>query len=83
MRCEAINGSWPVQDGGRWNRQASDVKIDIYDLLGRNIGTIVDGYKSAGDHQVTWDASDVTSGVYFYKIQAGEYSETKRMTYLK
>ncbi|MBD3170051.1 MAG: T9SS type A sorting domain-containing protein, partial [candidate division Zixibacteria bacterium] len=39
--------------------------------------------KEPGYHSVTWDASDVASGIYFYKLQAGEFTQTKRMTLLK
>ncbi len=63
--------------------QASDVRITIYDILGRRVETLVQGEQPAGYHQITWDARDQSSGMYFYKIQAGEYSETKKMVLLK
>ncbi|MBD3232191.1 MAG: T9SS type A sorting domain-containing protein, partial [candidate division Zixibacteria bacterium] len=49
----------------------------------QKIAKLVDGVKSAGEHSVTWDASNVASGVYFYKLIAGEKVFTKRMTLLK
>jgi hypothetical protein len=59
------------------------VSIDIYDILGRRIETIVEGMKPAGNHQATWAAGDQPSGVYFYRIQAGGFVETKRCVLLK
>ena len=63
--------------------EPSEVVIEIYDILGRGVETIVQGEQSAGDHQLAWNAEDQSSGVYFYRIQAGEYSETKKMALLR
>jgi hypothetical protein len=62
---------------------ASNVIIDIYDLLGRRIETLIQGEHPAGYHQVVWDAADHSSGLYFYRIQAGDYAETRKMVLLK
>lgn len=59
------------------------VRIDIYDLLGRKVETLIDKEMPAGQHKVVWDASGYSSGVYFYRIEAGEYIETRKMVYLK
>jgi hypothetical protein len=59
------------------------VRIDIFDLLGRKVETLVDDKQKAGRHRVVWDASRYSSGVYFYRIEAGDFVETKRMVYLK
>jgi hypothetical protein len=61
----------------------SPVNIGIYDILGQRIETLVNQKQPAGHHQVIWNAGNVSSGVYFYKINAGEYSETKKMVLLK
>ena len=61
----------------------SMVSIDILDILGRKIETIDAGIKPAGKHQVLWNADDLSSGIYFYKIQAGDYGETKKMLLIK
>lgn len=61
----------------------SDVTIEVYNLLGQKTATIAEGLMPAGHHTVTWDASDVASGIYYYKISAGEYSAVKMMTLLK
>jgi len=63
--------------------QPGDVRLVVYDLLGRQVETLLDGYRPAGTHRITFDASDYSSGVYFYRVQAGERVETKRMLLLK
>ncbi|MCP4582128.1 MAG: T9SS type A sorting domain-containing protein [candidate division Zixibacteria bacterium] len=61
----------------------SQVTIDIYDILGRRVTSLVDNRQSAGYHQAIWQADDFSSGMYFYKLQAGDYTETKKMLMLK
>lgn len=61
----------------------SEVTIDIYDILGRRVETLVNTQQQAGNHQIIWDAKDTSTGMYFYKIRADDYSETKRMLLLK
>jgi hypothetical protein len=61
----------------------SDVTIAIYDLLGREIETLFRGYKLAGSYQVVWNADNLKSGNYFYKIETDWYSETKKMILLR
>jgi hypothetical protein len=63
--------------------EAAHVTIVIYDLLGRNIETLIDEHKQPGYHQATWDAKNVSSGMYLYRIQARDFSETKKMLLLK
>lgn len=62
---------------------ASHVTIDIYDILGRRVVTLAQGLQQPGYHQVMWHASDHSSGLYFYRILAGEYAETRKMVLLK
>jgi hypothetical protein len=59
------------------------VTIDVYDIMGRKIETLVSSHQSAGSHSVTWNADDVSSGIYLYRIQAGDYSESRRCNLLK
>lgn len=61
----------------------SDVKLEVYNLLGRNVATMVDERQQAGYRSVIWDASEVSSGLYFYKLTAGEFTETRRMMLVK
>ncbi len=60
-----------------------NVHLAIYDLLGRQVETLLEEYKEAGIHTITFDASRLSSGLYFYRLQAGEKIETKRMLLLK
>ena len=61
----------------------SDVELDIYNVLGQKVETLVDENQPAGYHRVAWNAKDKSSGMYFYKIRAGDYVETKKMLLLK
>ncbi len=63
--------------------EQSDVTIEIYDLLGRKVETLIQTEQQAGYYRVVWDAKDNSSGMYFYRIQAGDYSETKKMVLFK
>jgi len=61
----------------------SDVNISIYNLLGQKVATLINERKQAGYHQVEWDATGFASGVYYYRMVAGNYVETRKMIYLK
>jgi predicted alpha/beta superfamily hydrolase len=61
----------------------SRVSIKIFDILGREIATLVNEEKSAGKYQITWEASHMPSGVYFYCLQAGDYKEVKKLVLLR
>jgi hypothetical protein len=61
----------------------SDVVIEIFDIIGRKTTTLTDGVLPAGVHSLTWDAEDAPSGIYFYRIRAGKYIETKKAVLLK
>ena len=63
--------------------EPNDAKITIYDLLGRQVQTLINEYRQAGIHTTIFDATDLSSGVYFYRLQVGEAVETKRMVLLK
>ncbi len=63
--------------------QEAEVTVEIYDILGRRVEALFEGSQSAGSHSVTWDAETVPSGVYFYRIEAGEYSQVRRCLLLK
>ncbi len=62
---------------------AGKVSLKIFDVLGNEIATLVNEEKTTGNYTVNFDASNLTSGVYFYRIQAGDYVETKKMILLK
>jgi hypothetical protein len=63
--------------------KASDVKLEVYNLSGQKVATLVNGIQTAGRHSVTWDASGVSSGVYFYKLSTADYTCTKKMNLLR
>jgi hypothetical protein len=60
-----------------------NVKLTIYDMLGREVETIVNEHLNAGSYEVTFDGTKYTSGVYYYRLNAGEFVETKKMILLK
>lgn len=61
----------------------SDVSLKVFDILGREIAILVNEQQQAGKYSVRWDASGATSGIYFYRLQAGTYSTTQRMILMK
>ncbi len=63
--------------------EAGDVTIEIFNLRGQKVATLVKGYMDAGVHNNVWDASEQASGVYFYRLTAGDRSFTQRMTLLR
>lgn len=62
---------------------ASDVRLDVFDVLGRRIATLADGPMAAGDHSVRLDARGLSSGTYLYRLAAGEVMVTKRLTVIR
>jgi hypothetical protein len=62
---------------------ASEVKLEVYDVLGKKIATLVNERQSAGAYQVVWNASGLSSGTYFYRLQAGTFTQTKKMILVK
>lgn len=61
----------------------SFVTLKVYDILGREVKTLVDGYKTQGKYSFNFDASSLSSGVYFYQLKAGDYTSIKKMVLLK
>ncbi|HPI26510.1 MAG TPA: T9SS type A sorting domain-containing protein, partial [Candidatus Cloacimonadota bacterium] len=69
-------------------KERGEVKIDIYNVLGQKVRTLVNGVMNAGTHSVSWNGMDdnrrpVASGVYFYKMQSGTYTNTRKMILMK
>jgi photosystem II stability/assembly factor-like uncharacterized protein len=58
-------------------------RLKIFDLMGREITTLISKNLAAGNYSFKWDASNQPSGVYFYQLQAGQYSETRKLLLLK
>src|SRR5690606_7770462 len=63
--------------------QPTDVTLKVYDMLGREVATLVDGRVSAGSHEVGFDAAGLTSGLYTYRLQAGGSVRTQRMALIR
>jgi len=63
--------------------QSSYVLLEVYDMMGQKISTLVDGVKSSGTHTITFNATNLSSGTYIYRITTGEFSETKTMFLIK
>ncbi|MCD6249214.1 MAG: T9SS type A sorting domain-containing protein [candidate division Zixibacteria bacterium] len=61
----------------------SPVKLEVFNSTGQSVTTLINSHVDAGYHSVTWDASDVASGVYLYRLTIGEFMETKKMVLLK
>jgi photosystem II stability/assembly factor-like uncharacterized protein len=59
------------------------VTLKIYDILGREVATLVNEEKPAGEYEVEFDGNGLPSGIYFYQLKTGQYSETKKMVLLK
>ena len=62
---------------------SENVKLTVHDLLGREIAVLVDEIQHAGLKEVEWNAFQVSSGIYFFKVQAGNFTETKKMSLIK
>ncbi len=63
--------------------EAGMTRLIIYDIVGREIAILLDGEMDAGFHNVTWNANEVASGIYFYRLTSGTFADTKKMVLLK
>jgi hypothetical protein len=63
--------------------KAGQVNLTVYDVLGRQVAQLVNGMEQAGQHVAVWNAAGVASGVYYYRLQAGEHSATLKMVLMK
>jgi hypothetical protein len=59
------------------------VTLKVYDMVGREVATLVNSYTNAGSYSVSFDASQLSSGMYFYKLQSGEFAQVKKMMLVK
>jgi hypothetical protein len=62
---------------------AAHVTIQVFNLMGQQVATLVNTKQQAGDHQVSFNATDLASGIYFYRINTDSYSQTKKMMLIK
>lgn len=63
--------------------EPSQVTVEVFNLTGQLVSTLVDDFRQAGEYTVSWDGRNVTSGVYFYRMQTENYSSTRKMTLIK
>ena len=57
--------------------------LRVYDMLGREVTTLMNEVKQPGNHSILWDARDMASGVYFYRLEAGTFVQTKKMILIR
>ena len=63
--------------------EAGNVKLAVYNLLGQEVKTLVNGFRTAGAYTVNFDASNLSSGIYLYKIEMNNFTQVRKMTLLK
>lgn len=57
--------------------------MQIFDMFGRTVATLVEGKRPVGRHEVSWNAEHLASGVYFYKLQTKDFTHTKKMILIR
>ena len=63
--------------------EPASARLTIYDVLGREVSLLVDRQQAAGTYEVTFEAGDLPSGVYFYRLETGPFSEIHQMLLVK
>lgn len=63
--------------------EATDVKLEVYNVIGQRVAVLVNGFKNPGFHTVAFDGTRLSSGVYIYRITAGNFTETRKMVLVK
>jgi hypothetical protein len=63
--------------------ESGPVRLAVYDLLGRRVALLIDGPTPAGTHRVSFRADDLPSGVYLYRLEAGGFTGTRRMSLIR
>ncbi|MCW8849205.1 MAG: T9SS type A sorting domain-containing protein, partial [Melioribacteraceae bacterium] len=63
--------------------EASNVKVTVFDAIGREVAVLVNDQMSAGSYNVDWNAGNITSGIYLYRIESGDFTAVKKMILLK
>jgi Secretion system C-terminal sorting domain len=74
---------WTGESPAESVREATQVNLEVYNVLGQRVLTLVDGGLEPGRHQVTFEADRLPTGVYFYHIQMGSYSASRKMVLLR
>jgi hypothetical protein len=63
--------------------QTSEIELAVYDVLGRRVATLIDGKRQAGSYSVNFDAGNLSSGVYLYRLKTAEVTKTRKMLLIK
>jgi hypothetical protein len=63
--------------------RSGDISLRTFNLIGVEVVTLFSGHKDAGTHKIEWDAADHPSGVYLYRLQTGDFTETKKLLLLR
>jgi hypothetical protein len=63
--------------------EASDVRLDVYNVLGQRVASLLNENRSAGFHTVSFDAGNLSSGMYLYRLQAGDVVQIRQLTLVK
>ena len=64
-------------------KKNDNVSIKVFDIKGSEVRNLVEGYKTAGDYEIRFDGNELSSGIYFYVMKTGDYTQTKKMTLIK
>ena len=59
------------------------MRLEVHNLLGQKVATLVDGRQEAGYKTIRWDAGSLSSGIYFCRIRAGDFMETRKMVLIR
>ena len=73
----------PVTSIGYTLPTTAKVKLSVFNVLGQEVASLVDGQVEAGYHTVKWDAHEMATGVYFYRLEAGSFTATKKCLIVK
>jgi len=63
--------------------EASEVRLEVYNIQGQRVATLANGHQNAGQHTVSFDATRLASGLYIYRLTAGNFVETRKMMLVK
>jgi hypothetical protein len=63
--------------------KAGEVQLEIYNTIGEKVDTVLKSKQAAGEHEVQWDAAHLAGGVYYYRLQTGDYVDTKKLILMK
>jgi len=69
--------------GGPASGQDQPVRLEVFDVLGRKVATLVNSKQPAGEYKITFNAADLPSGIYYLQMQAGDFQQSRKMTLLK